>query len=232
MSRRGRPIDPEKQQRTRLALKNAARVLLENRSYHSLTIRDIATQADTQSAMVSYYFGGKDGLFRALIDDSSVMRQEQVDTLIATLPADPAAALHHLVSGLLELMCLEPWLIRLVQDDIFNQDSQLREHFMQHIPMKLGANLKQLLAQLQQQGLLRADLDIAWATTNLISLIIFPIVAEPVFSQTTGVDRQTLHSASWKDHISRLLLSGFATDATQLPASQPDSPSCSTTVSL
>ena len=44
----------------------AAAKLFAEESYHSVGIRDIAKEAGVNSAMISYYFGGKSGLLREI----------------------------------------------------------------------------------------------------------------------------------------------------------------------
>ncbi|WP_421904203.1 TetR family transcriptional regulator [Maridesulfovibrio sp.] len=45
---------------------HAGAKLFAERSYNSVGIRDIAREADVNSAMISYYFGGKSGLLREI----------------------------------------------------------------------------------------------------------------------------------------------------------------------
>ncbi|WP_163295501.1 TetR/AcrR family transcriptional regulator [Desulfovibrio sp. JC022] len=45
---------------------HAGAKLFAERSYNSVGIRDIAREADVNSAMISYYFGGKTGLLREI----------------------------------------------------------------------------------------------------------------------------------------------------------------------
>lgn len=216
MNKAGRRPEPERQEQTRQALKQAARQLLEQKSCRAITIREIAQRADTQSAMVSYYFGGKDGLFKALIDDSAARRQQVVGALSEQIRQQPQQGLGLLINQLLDLICLEPWLVRLLQDDVLAGDSQLREHFLEVGPGRLCKALQQQLQFLQQQQQLASDLDIQWLTASLMSLIMFPVVAEPIVGQILGIDRQTLQSDAWKAHIERLLTRGLTTPQTSV----------------
>lgn len=63
MSDRSVPADDDK----RSALLEAARELFLKNSYANISIRRIADKAKVNSAMIAYYFGSKNGLFREMI---------------------------------------------------------------------------------------------------------------------------------------------------------------------
>ena len=53
---------------TREALRAAALGLFAERGYEGTRLRDVAARADVDVALVSYHFGGKDGLFAAAME--------------------------------------------------------------------------------------------------------------------------------------------------------------------
>jgi AcrR family transcriptional regulator len=81
-SLRGRPVNAITQQQRKQGLMAAAFELLKEKSYRSITIREIAAKADMQSAMISYYFGDKEGLFIALIEKLAEQQFEQFQKVL------------------------------------------------------------------------------------------------------------------------------------------------------
>ncbi|MGE3990573.1 TetR family transcriptional regulator [Pseudorhodoplanes sp.] len=72
---------PNKSDRTRAAILNAAREVFSERGYDAATIRTIAAQASIDPAMVIRYFGTKDELFaRAAAIDLALPDLRSVDT--------------------------------------------------------------------------------------------------------------------------------------------------------
>jgi len=59
---------PRKSDRTRTAILAAARRLFAERGYEATTVRDVASSASIDPAMVIRYFGNKDGLFAQAAD--------------------------------------------------------------------------------------------------------------------------------------------------------------------
>jgi AcrR family transcriptional regulator len=76
-------------QESRRALLAAASALFDERGYESATVREIGERAGVDPALIARYFGGKEGLFLATL--------EQGDG--RSLPADPALALAAILHG-------------------------------------------------------------------------------------------------------------------------------------
>ncbi|CAM3592992.1 TetR/AcrR family transcriptional regulator [Parendozoicomonas haliclonae] len=213
---RGRPLNPEKQEIARQALREAARTLLQQKSYRSITIRELAEQAGMQSAMVSYYFGSKEGLFIDLLEQSGERRQQFLMELSRKVLSTPERAIPLLVDNVVDLLASEPWVVKLFQDEILTQESSLREHFMQAIPNRLKTYLQTLLHQLISLGILRSDLKIEFLVTTLMSNLLYPFVAEPVMSRMMNLDHETLCSREWKDHLIGILSRALENPGEQL----------------
>jgi AcrR family transcriptional regulator len=78
--RRGRRAGGED---TRAALLAAARAVFAEQGYQGATVRAIATRAGVDAAMVNHWFGGKQGLFAAIVE----------------LPFDPSVLLERILDG-------------------------------------------------------------------------------------------------------------------------------------
>ena len=108
-----RPIDPKSSarqrdaERTRAALLNAARTLFSTRGFASTGVREVAELAGVNSSLVGRYFGSKQGLFRAALEEvldlSPMFREDRsrfgVDMVAAFFGAPD-------VSGPLSMMIL------------------------------------------------------------------------------------------------------------------------------
>lgn len=206
---RGRPRNPEQQKITRDALMNAARHLLTEKSYDRISIRELAAEAGTQSAMVSYYFGSKEGLFIALLSEAGDIRSSLLNRLMSRMQQQPETVVSTLAENMLDLIAGEPWLVHLVRSDVLNRDSQLRQHFMEAIPDRMRTGAEQLFRTLQSVNVIRRDLDPAFMAASVASLVLFPFIAEPIVSRAFGLDTNTLQSPAWKTHLTTFLQSAL-----------------------
>jgi AcrR family transcriptional regulator len=73
---------------SRRALLAAASALFDERGYEAATIRDIGELAGVDAALIARYFGGKEGLYLATLDEGEG----------EPIPSDPAAALAAMLS--------------------------------------------------------------------------------------------------------------------------------------
>lgn len=60
----------------------AASMLFASQDYESCSIRDIAQAAEVNSALIYYYFGSKEGLLRALVEEAISMLASLLDSLM------------------------------------------------------------------------------------------------------------------------------------------------------
>lgn len=95
-SRRGRPVGPSD---TRRRLIEAGRAQFLAQGYDATTVRAIAEEAGVDHAMVNYWFDGKEGLLRAVLDMIATPG-EIVEHVLAGRPEDLATALLTAAVGL------------------------------------------------------------------------------------------------------------------------------------
>ena len=74
---------------TRERILETAKRLFADRSFEGVSIRDITGAAGVNTSMISYYFGGKDGLYEAIFDSefmSMIRFLSDSETLKKCLP--------------------------------------------------------------------------------------------------------------------------------------------------
>jgi AcrR family transcriptional regulator len=76
-------------QASRRGLLDAAVALFYERGYEPTTVREIGERAGVDAALIARYFGGKEGLYLATLQEQGVR---------SSIPADPAGALEHMLS--------------------------------------------------------------------------------------------------------------------------------------
>ena len=75
-------------ERSRDLLLESAKKLFARRGYEAATVREIAQDAGVNLSLVSYYFGGKDGLYRQVIEGYGQSRLTTMERIM--LPANNA----------------------------------------------------------------------------------------------------------------------------------------------
>lgn len=110
------PAPDERQrdaERTRGALLDAALTEFAEKGFEGARVGDIAARAGVSKQLVSYYFGGKEGLYQAIVERWSDLEQEI---------AQPGLSLDELVLRYLDVGNREPELVRLFLRDNLDLD--------------------------------------------------------------------------------------------------------------
>lgn len=202
---RGRPKDPKLQEKTRTALMDAARILLTEKSYSAISIRELAALAETQSGMISYYFGNKKGLIEALLKRAAEQRQKEIISIATEVMDKKEEAFDILVDRLIDLLLKDPWIFKLFQDEATVHDSEIGPIILREFSNVSSGGLERIFTQFQHEGLIHRDINIRYFVATFISLIGFPIMTQPLLRESTGIDLATVASAEWKRHISNFV---------------------------
>lgn len=92
----------------------AARGLMIERGLLEVSIADISERAGTNVALVSYYFGNREGLMIAIIEGDARRASAHLERLLAA-DISPAAKMEIHIKGLIEAYFERPYLNRLLQ---------------------------------------------------------------------------------------------------------------------
>lgn len=197
---------------TRKRILEAAFQSLAARGYTSLNVRDIAKDAGVNHALISYYFGGKDRLVIAVLDEANRQLLERQQQLYGTPGgfADKWARARRfyesdLASGFVRVQA-ELWAASL-------SNAELRQQFLPRIQA-----WKQLVLDGVREALqaYRADLPPAFSAEAIATLLSeFWLGME--FSQLIGASGETARHDATLDAIEALLRTLDAQVATPSP---------------
>lgn len=149
------------------AILSAATHLFAKYGFDKVSIRQISETAGTNSAMISYYFGGKQGLYRAVVDLQADMLRQFLTR--AEQESDPRRIIHQYAETMLHLHEKNPYILYYLYREIISPD---QEH---PILQELGPMMFRLLASAIQhgiaQGLFREELDVFSAVIHLAGIV-------------------------------------------------------------
>ncbi len=203
MSKRGRPEDPVLQEERKSALLDAAFELLQQKGYRSITIREIADKAEMKSAMISYYFGGKEGLFLGILERFAQLEVGR----FKTLRNDPEP-LRGFIRTAISNFSRNPAITRLLVDEVMSSDSHLRDRFIELMPKQIATLLPVLVKIEQAKGRIRQDADPKWLAFSLVTMVISPFIGAVVRDQAWNISHDEVSSDVWAEHIYRLFMEG------------------------
>lgn len=170
-------------------IKNAARTLFLKQGYAATTTRDIAKASDTNVALINYYFRSKENLFAEIMIEQVRSFAHGLSSVVNDPDTDLREKFARMADAYLTLFEEQPETPLFVLSELRNDPQQ----FLQRIDMHNAIRNSVLFAQLQEAiatGAM-APVNPVHVVINLLSLLVFPFMAKPMFLGAAGVDDAT-----------------------------------------
>jgi TetR/AcrR family transcriptional regulator len=190
----------------RQALFAAARTLFLRYGYRAVSSRQIAAAAGANTAMIRYYFGGKAGLYREMLEGVLQGLRARIDALQASSePADVS----EIVEGAQRLWARNPWIAGFVLREVLTPEAPLRSMFLREIGGRIYPLVERVVTREIEAGRLDAHLDPKLVVLSMVSLAVFPFLAFQITSRVFGVQLDDAYVERLGRHTRALLASGF-----------------------
>ncbi len=202
--RPGRGADAEDVKR---GLVDAARELFARRGFGEVGIRELSRAAGVTPGMISYYFGGKQGLYEAMLAsvfEGVLLRVRE----LAAEPAESTAPLAAFIRLYAATLSAQPWLPALLLREVVTGDPAARARFIERFAKQAAVLLPGLVSAEIASGALRDDLDPVLTLLALVGGIIFPFLAFPLLGNLLGYELDADFAKRLAAHTERLLLDG------------------------
>ena len=216
---RGRPRAANAED-IRQKLLTAARELFLRYGYRAVSSRQIGAAAGVNFAMIRYYFGGKPGLYREMLQGVLHPTRATLDAMSsASLPVE----LPDVLAKITRAWAANPWIAGFVVREVLAPDGPMRAMFLREFPERLAPALERIVQADIERGRLRPDLDARLLVLSVVSLAIFPFLAYPLASRVFGVRNDEEFVARFLRHTIELLRRGVGLDPSTQGAGRPGS---------
>jgi AcrR family transcriptional regulator len=184
----GRPAKADAAERARADILDVAQRVFSEKGLSGARIDEIADLTRTSKRMIYYYFGSKEGLYRAVLEDSyRRIRDIEGELELAALP--PLAALEQLVRFTFEYESAHEDFIRLVMVENIHRAEHLKA-----LPdigkLNSGAieHLHDICARGAAEGVIRPDVDPLDLHMTISALCLFNVSNRHTMSAIFGLD--------------------------------------------
>lgn len=145
---------------TQELLMDAAKKIFAARGYAGATVKDIADQAGVNISLVSYHFDGKDGLYRACLEQFGKERLNFSQKLLAAPEniEDFKTKLRLWTANFLDAHVEEPEVTAILHRECVHDMAVVKDIF-ENTFLKLFETVVKFLAGAKKKGLLRDDVD-------------------------------------------------------------------------
>jgi AcrR family transcriptional regulator len=178
-SRRQRSNDPEGTKRNIIQI---ATQEFAGKGFSGARVNDIAARTKTSKRMIYYYFGGKEGLYIAVLE-AAYRSIRSIEASLDLENQEPEQALRALVSFTFDYQNAHPEFVRLVMNEnILNGAHISRSRAIQRLNVGAIDALRDLLARGQADGTFRPDVDPVDLHMSISALCFFNVSNRATFS--------------------------------------------------
>ncbi len=170
---------------SRDAILDAAMRCFAARGYAATTIKDLASEAQVNSALLYYYFADKETLYRETL--RHVARQ-LAETAGSRLEDDvpPDKAVRRFVEQQAEFLIAHPHVPRLLLREMLEHTGRHAESAIVSLVGTVFKALCDVIRRGQQQGIFRDDVDARYAAISTVSLVAYFVIARPIVGIALG----------------------------------------------
>jgi AcrR family transcriptional regulator len=163
---------------TRDKILDVAESLFARKGYDGTTIKQIGGGSGLNPALIYYYFDGKEGLYKAVLQRffDTVLAQG-VAVLDGTVP--PAEAIRRLLALQAEWLLARPNLYRLLVREMVDHDARHAQEIMLQMAAGPFQRLCRVIEQGQQSGSFRTDLEPRSAAVSTIAQVVYFFIFRP-----------------------------------------------------
>jgi AcrR family transcriptional regulator len=191
----------------RARLLHAARDLFLRYGYRAVSSRQIGAAAGVNFAMIRYYFGGKPGLYREILQG---LLPAELRGFEAPSGDGAGARLEDILANVVRVWAANPWIAGFVLREVLIPGGPMRAMFLREFPERLAPQVERAVQAEIRRGALRADLDPKLLVLSMASLAIFPFLSFALSSRVFGVRHDEEFVARFLAHTQALLAHGAA----------------------
>jgi TetR/AcrR family transcriptional regulator len=211
----GRPTRDSADQRAQL-LDSAIQCFVAD-GIAATSLRAIATRAHVTPALLHYYFGDKEQLLSAMVEERVMPAFSVVREHVLAAGDDVARLVAGFIRGMGQAIERHPWLPALWVREVLCEGGALREVMFNRVAPQMPVVLAAAFARAQEKGQLNPDLDPRLLVTSLVGLTLFPAAGAPIWRRVfdaDDIDAQALltHTVALLDRGLQLQLAPRAED--------------------
>lgn len=161
---------------TRQKIIEAATVLFANEGLHGTSTRDIAKESGSNLSLISYYFGGKEGLYKTVIQDFVLNVFTQIGQVVNEFEQDEVSeksiqrAIRSLVDALVDLRIANPHMAKIMTREKLSGLPFSRE-IHETMLTNAGDKIESIIARGQKAGVINKQINARFFIVCLVESI-------------------------------------------------------------
>lgn len=203
---RGRPKHNVKNQQCQQNILDVARNLFMEMEYENVTMRKIADSANVDIALIRYYFGKKEQLYKAVFDDIYKPFFQKMNQIGRT--SSSQATIEELFMAIYHLNINNPNLLGIIYKTLVLNVGPKKRYINQSILTYIDDLHIKIFSSLQQKGIVKKDLDVHLLKDSFNALVMLPFFFYPLTSAKSTEQETIAHCKKLYQQNVRLFLYG------------------------
>lgn len=179
----------------------AARKVFAKRGYDGATVKELSEEAGLNISLVSYYFGGKEGLYKACIEEAGKDRLAAAEKILKTpeSPEDFRVRLTLFLEEFFEFHLREKDLCAILNREC-SSDMLLTRDVFRETFLKAAEKLRTFFASAQKSKILKSKID-----PDILNYLFFGAIRSAVQFEPISKEffNKTLENQSFRDAVIR-----------------------------
>ncbi|MBN1332764.1 MAG: TetR/AcrR family transcriptional regulator [Synergistales bacterium] len=171
----------QEEMNTRDRIIDTAKCLFAEKGFYGVSVRDITGTAGVNTSMVSYYFGGKEGLYEAIFEMEFMPLLDFLARKDLLAGMDPRERIVFLAEKVVEMHTLHPELAKLLHHEIFTPTRMYSEKIISGITLLAGA-FRSSFQEGIEKGQFRSDLETFEMSYALASMVNYQFIFSDLIS--------------------------------------------------
>ncbi len=157
-------------------LLQAARQLFLSYEFKAVSVRQIASLAGVNGAMVNYYFGGKKGLYLAMVDDVF----NALEQPLRELHGQRHDSVRDFVRAYMQFLAVNPWWPNFVVREVLFGEDESRNSIIDKFSTTFVHRLISAIGNEIDTKRYRSNLSPELASWSLMGMMVFPFLSRPI----------------------------------------------------
>lgn len=178
--------DPAPSSAARDQILDAAETLFARQGFDPTTIKELGAEAGLNPALLYYYFGSKEELYKAVLHRIVTRLTARGAEVIETAAAPPDA-IRALVATQVEFLLHNPSVPKLFVREMIDHEAAHAEEVVLKLAAGLFYRLCGVIERGQREGIFRADVEPRFAAVSTISQVVYFMIARPAIAIFFGL---------------------------------------------
>jgi TetR/AcrR family transcriptional regulator len=184
---------------SRDSLLSAARKVFARKGFEGATVKDLADEAGVNISLVSYHFGGKEGLYRACLEGFGVERIEATERVlnVAKSREDFQLRLKLFAEDFIAIHQRDPETCKMIHRGLEQLDPISADVF-KSVFYRIFVALESFVESARRSGILRSHID-----TEITTILMFGSLMHTIRSQEVArlLGKRTLEEAPYREQF-------------------------------